>query len=80
MAEGAKAVKMRAMENSRFSIFEAAMNAYVFAGKEFLYLLKAGLLPMTAQILTALFIQFERPAASQIEAYLWGRSRSRFYP
>ncbi len=60
------------MDSGRFSIFKAARNAYAFAGKEWLYLLKLGLLPMGAQFATALFTQFQRPDASPIESYLWG--------
>ncbi len=60
------------MNNNRFSIFGAVKEAYAFVGREWLYLLKAGLLPMGMQIVTALFIQFQRPEASQIEGYLWG--------
>jgi len=61
------------MDNSsRFSIFEAVKNAYIFVGREWLYLLKAGLLPMGAQIVTGVFIQFQRPDASLVESYLWG--------
>jgi len=60
------------MDYSRFSIFEAVRNAYIFAGREWQYLLKAALLPMGAQIATVLFIQYQRPEASQLEIYLWG--------
>lgn len=60
------------MDYSRFSIFEAVRNAYIFAGREWPYLLKTGLLPIGAQIATVLFIQFQRPDASQLEIYLWG--------
>src|SRR3954463_3044415 len=71
-----KTVKMankgRLMDNSRFSILAAAKNAYLFVGREWLYLLKAGLLPMAAQMATGLFMQFQRPDASQIENTLWG--------
>lgn len=59
------------MDNSRFNIFEAVKDAYVFAGREWLYLLKAGLLPIVVQVGVSLFIQFQRPEASQIETYLW---------
>jgi len=58
--------------NNRFSIFEAVKNAYIFVGEEWLYLLKAGLLPMAVQIAVELFIQFQRPKEiSFIEVYLW---------
>jgi hypothetical protein len=60
------------MDNSRFSIFEAVRSAYVFVGREWLYLLKAGLLPMGMQVIASLFVQYQRAAASLIEGYLWG--------
>jgi len=60
------------MDNSKFSILEAVGNAYLFAGREWLYLLKAGSLPVLVQIGTSLFVQFQREDASAIEAYLWG--------
>jgi hypothetical protein len=59
------------MDKSRFSIFEAVGNAYIFVGKEWPYLLKAGVLPVVAQIVGMLFVQFQRPEASLIESYLW---------
>jgi hypothetical protein len=58
--------------NNRFSILEAVKNAYVFVGREWRYLLKAGLLPMGAQVISSLFVQFQRPDSSLIEGYLWG--------
>ena len=58
--------------NSRFNIFEAVKKAYLFVGREWLYLLKAGLLPMGAQIAAAAFVQYQRPDSSLIEGYLWG--------
>lgn len=58
--------------NSRFSILEATKSAYVFLGKEWPYLLKAGFLPMAAQIVSGVFVQYQRPEASLIEGYLWG--------
>ncbi|MCE9507689.1 MAG: hypothetical protein K8R48_05150 [Alphaproteobacteria bacterium] len=60
------------MDNSKFNIFEAVKNAYLFVGREWPYLLKAGALPVAAQICTSLFIQFQRADASVIENYLWG--------
>ncbi len=59
------------MDKSRFSIFEAAKQAYIFVGKEWFYLLRAGMLPVGAQITTTLFVQFDRQGASPIESYLW---------
>jgi hypothetical protein len=67
------------MNNGRFSIFEAVRNAYTFVGKEWLYLLKAGLLPMAMQAVATLFIQFQRPDASQIEGYLWSLPAAVFF-
>ena len=58
--------------NSRFSILEAVKSAYAFVGREWPYLLRTGLLPMAAQIVTGVFVQFQRPEASIIEVYLWG--------
>lgn len=60
------------MDNSRFSIFQAAKSAYIFMGRNWLYLLRAGLVPIGLQIVAALYTQFGRPDASQIEGYLWG--------
>lgn len=60
------------MDKSQFSIIEAVKNAYLFTGREWAYLLKTGTLPMLMQTGTAIFIQFARPEASNIEAYLWG--------
>jgi hypothetical protein len=60
------------MDSSKFNIFEAVKNAYLFVGREWPYLLKAGALPVAAQICTSLFIQFQRADASLIENYLWG--------
>lgn len=59
------------MENNQFSIFPAIKNAYAFAGREWLYLLKVGTLPILLQIGTSLFLQFQRADASRIEGYLW---------
>ena len=59
------------MDNSKFNIFEAVRDAYLFVGREWPYLLKAGLLPVIVQIGLSLFIQFQREDASQIEGYLW---------
>ena len=56
---------------SRFSISAAVKNAYLFVWRERAYLAKIALVPMVAQIACALFIQYERPGASEIEAYLW---------
>jgi hypothetical protein len=67
------------MDSGRFNIFEAVRNAYIFVGREWFYLLKAGLLPMAAQIVATLFIQFQRPDASQIESYLWGLPAAVFF-
>ena len=67
------------MDNSRFNIFEAVKSAYLFVGREWLYLLKAGLLPVMAQIASSLFIQFQRDDASTIEAYLWGLPASMLF-
>lgn len=67
------------MDNGRFNIFEAVKNAYVFVGREWFYLLKAGILPMAMQIVATLFIQFQRPDASQIEGYLWGLPAAVFF-
>ena len=58
--------------NSRFNIFEAVKKAYLFVGREWLYLLKIGFLPMGAQVAAAAFVQYQRPDASLIEGYLWG--------
>jgi hypothetical protein len=60
------------MNNGRFSILEAVRSAYIFLGREWLYLLKAGMLPMSMQIISIIFVQFQRPNATLIEAYLWG--------
>jgi hypothetical protein len=60
------------MDNSRFSILTAVREAYVFVGREWVYLFKAGLLPMGLQLVTAFFVHFQLPDASPIEAYLWG--------
>jgi hypothetical protein len=60
------------MDNSRFSIIEAVKNAHLFVGREWAYLLKAALLPVLLQAGTSLFVYFQRPAASEIESYLWG--------
>jgi len=60
------------MDSGKFNIFEAVKDAYIFAGREWLYLLKAGLLPVIVQAGVSLFIQFQRPDASHIETYLWG--------
>ncbi len=59
------------MDKNHFSILEAVRDAYLFVGREWLYLLKAGALPVAVHIVAALFIQFERPDASLIEGYLW---------
>lgn len=60
------------MDSSKFNIVEAVKNAYLFVGREWPYLLKAGALPVMVQICTALFIQFRLDDASLIESYLWG--------
>jgi Na+-transporting methylmalonyl-CoA/oxaloacetate decarboxylase gamma subunit len=60
------------MDNSKFSIFESVKNGYLFVGREWVYLFKAGILPVVMQIGTSLFIQFQRADASVIEGYLWG--------
>lgn len=57
--------------NSRFNIFAAVKNAYLFVGRERAYLFKTGLVPAAAQIACALFVQCQRPDASPVEAYLW---------
>lgn len=67
-----KPVKIARMDNSKFAIFEAVKNAYLFVGREWLYLLKAGSLPVVVQVVTALFVQLQREDASATEAYLWG--------
>ncbi|MBI3440892.1 MAG: hypothetical protein HY052_03660 [Proteobacteria bacterium] len=64
------------MDNSKFSILEAVKNAYLFVGREWLYLLKVGSLPVILQIGTALFVQYQRTDASTTEAYLWGMPAS----
>ena len=60
------------MDSSKFNIFESVRNAYLFVGRERVYLFKAGFLPVAVQIVTSLFIQFQRAEASVIEGYLWG--------
>lgn len=60
------------MENTYFSMSEAAGNAYKFVWREKSYLLKIGFLPMLMQVALSLFIYFVRPEASDIESYLWG--------
>jgi len=60
------------MQNSgQFRIFTAVKNAYAFVGREWLYLLKAALLPIGVQIILSIFVQYERPQASLIEDNLW---------
>ncbi|MFH1158120.1 MAG: hypothetical protein V1721_04455 [Pseudomonadota bacterium] len=59
------------MNNSRFNIFEAVRNAYIFTGREWLYLLKAGFIPMMAQIVVSSIPLFGIKATSSIEDYLW---------
>ncbi len=57
--------------NSSFNIFASVKSAYLFVARERDYLLRIGLLPVGAQIACMLFVQFQRPHASQIEMYLW---------
>lgn len=60
------------MDKAQFNIFDAIRNAYLFVGRNWLYLLKIGMLPVLMQIGVALFLQSQRPDASTIESYLWG--------
>lgn len=60
------------MDNARFSILLAAQNAYTFVAQERAYLFRSGLPAAIVQILSGLFVQFQRPDASALEAYLWG--------
>ena len=60
------------MDSSKFNIFEAVKNAYLFVGREWVYLLKAGALPVVMQICTSLFVQLVREDSSILEGYLWG--------
>ena len=57
--------------NSSFNIFASVKSAYLFVAREKNYLLQISLLPIGAQIACLLFVQFQRPHASQIETYLW---------
>ena len=59
------------MNNSSFNIFESVKNSYIFAGSEWRYLLKVGLIPMTVQVFTSLILQFGLGEISSIENYLW---------
>lgn len=59
------------MNNNHFSIFNAAHNTYLFAGREAGYLLKLGAAPILAQALTSAFVQYMRPEASLLESHLW---------
>lgn len=57
--------------NDRFSIFSAVKSAYIFTGREWLYLAKASLLPIGVQIIISLFVLYQRPQASFAEQNLW---------
>ena len=71
MAAQGKSARIPAMNDARFGIFEAAKNAYVFIGREWLALLKAGLIPMGVQAALSFFIEFGLEKASLLEGYLW---------
>lgn len=60
------------MDNARFSIMEAVKNAYLFMGREFSYLLRCSIVPISAQFLVSMVLMVERPEASPMENYLWG--------
>lgn len=59
------------MVYKKFKIFPVVKSAYLFAAKERGYLLKIGVLPMVAHVVTALFLQFYRADASMLENYIW---------
>lgn len=67
------------MDQSRFSIFAAVRDAYLFVGREWRILLRAGLLPMGLQAATTLFVEFNRPDASGFEACLWSLPSTLFF-
>lgn len=67
------------MNDSRFSIFNAARDTYLFAGREAGYLLKLGAAPIVAQGLTSVFVQYMRPEASLLESHLWNLPASALF-
>lgn len=59
-------------KNSKFSIIKAAIDGWRFIGKNFAYLLKIGLMPLTVHLACNFFVLYVRPESSTLEAFLWG--------
>lgn len=61
------------MDRANFGILNAARDAYLFAAREWRYLLKAGMMPVVIQVLLSLLVQFQfKGDVSSLEAWLWG--------
>lgn len=60
------------MDTAGFGIFNAARDAYLFMGREWRYLLKAGMMPAALQALLSIFVQFQlKGDVSTLETWLW---------
>ena len=54
-----------------FKLTKAIGDGYRFLSKNYIYLLKASLLPLILHVTCSLFVQFQRADCSVFEAYLW---------